>query len=81
MKAKLIRLASTNKNMRTKDVEGEYFVPPTIGERFKFIGESLSFSDGIRLIDTSPVTTITPKLDRIEFTTENSTYELVEGQK
>lgn len=77
MKARLVRLSSTNTNLRTREVEGEYFVPPKVGDRFKLTGESLSFTGGIRLIDTSPVVVIVQDTEKlIIFKTENSTYEL-----
>lgn len=77
MKGKLVRLQSTNNNLRTKEIEGEFIVPPVIGAPFRIYGESLSFKGGIRFIETSNVQTVETLSDRIRFTTLNSTYELL----
>ncbi len=77
MNGKLVRLHSTNNNLRTKEVEGVFDQLPTVGQGFKLIGESLDFEGGSRLIFTSNVIEVVRKdIGVWSFQTLNSFYEL-----
>lgn len=61
--------------LRTKEVRCAFSAKPVIGHRFVVFAEALE-SGIVRMVATSPVTTIRTDGDRIVFTTENSIYEL-----
>lgn len=76
MKGILVRLESTNNNLRTNEIEGEYDKVPTPGEPFVLIGEPLDPRAHFRMVTTSTVQDVEHFPDKIRFTTRNSTYEL-----
>lgn len=79
MRAKLTKITSTHDNLRTKDVEGEIDLIPTVGGRLFMVGAGIDF--GSRVVVTSQITSIY-LIDRSEerdlylIETQNSEYSL-----
>jgi hypothetical protein len=71
VKAVLTRIHTEDENhtLRTSQVVGYYKDGPALGIRFMLVSEALEINDGIRLVETSPVTSINGD----EFTTESGT--------
>lgn len=77
MKGKLIRLASSNNNLRTNEVIGVFESLPVEGKEFKMLAESLTPDGSFRLVITSPVSKIlSVKENNYLFNSHFSTYEL-----
>ena len=76
MYGKLSRIESSNQNLRTKTVEGEFEKYPTIGENFDLIGKSLSPLGDFRLVSTSTVLGVMQVGKLYTFDTMYSRYEL-----
>ena len=77
MKTKIIKIASNHNNVRTPTMEGDCADIPRVGEPFTITGKSLSFSGGIRVIETTQVKSIIKiRENYYEFKTLNSTYGL-----
>lgn len=77
MKGKLIRLASSNNNLRTNEVVGTFDSLPAEGKEFKMFAESLTPGGLFRLVATSPVSKIlSAKDNNYLFNSHFSTYEL-----
>lgn len=77
MKGKLIRLASSNNNLRTNEVIGIFDSLPVEGKEFKMLAESLTPGGTFRLVTTSPVSKIiSSKENNYLFNSHFSTYEL-----
>lgn len=74
--ATLARLRG-GENLRTDSVTGYYIMPPAEGQSFMLFAESLSPEGNLRIIQTSPVQSLT-EIAGGEWllTTENSTYGL-----
>ncbi len=67
---KLTKLSTNPNKLRTNEVIGNTCAMPRIGDRFIMYAEGLE--EGIRCVDTSPVT----EIQGLIFKTENSTYKL-----
>ncbi len=73
----LTRLSSTHRNLRTDSVVGYCREMPKKGARFLLTGEGLSHPTLTRVVETTPVQAIVPRLDGVlDFFTENSRYHL-----
>jgi hypothetical protein len=78
MKVKLIRITSTNNNLRTPTVEGEAVTFPVVGAHFSMLAASLDASKDVRMVTTSMITSVEVVDDKTyRFVTNNSVYELV----
>jgi hypothetical protein len=80
MKA-ILRLISTNPNGGIRNpgepVEGVFHLEPTEGQSFRFYGDALEMPDGIRIINTSPIKTVSKQGEKsFTFSTQNSLYVL-----
>ena len=77
---KLVRVKSSHNNLRTTEVVGSYYAPPTIGESFTFLSEPLNDGGTIRVVTTSPVQSVEAVPGGLRFTTLNSTYDLIKEE-
>lgn len=68
----MTRLDSSHQNLRTDSVEGDAPRLPAIGRRFVMAAPPLDPAADIRLVETSPVMTVSND----GFTTLNSRYKL-----
>lgn len=74
----LKRLEKTENSghIRTSDVEGVFVDPPTPGQPFSIIGESLTPENNARIVSTSPVRIVEMYDNSYSFSTLNSRYTL-----
>ncbi len=73
----LSKLLSTNDNLRTDEVEGEFNKIPTVGGRFEMVGEPLDKEKDVRFVSTSIIQKVsTLSDDEFDFTTMYSVYNL-----
>jgi hypothetical protein len=77
MRAKLTRISSNHRNVRTDKITGEIDRFPCVGDAFALIGDPLVRFAQFRLITTTRVARVEKKSDReYEFWTRNSHYSL-----
>lgn len=78
MRGKITKLSDNPNAFRTKDMEGTFFHPPTVGQKFQMIGNALELREGSRIFTTSVVQEIStnPDFDGVIIRTENSLYAL-----
>ena len=78
MTGTLTKIKSTNENLRTPSVDGEFDSLPEVGQMFQMTGESLALAGrGFRLVQTSLVVSADKMRDELyEFKTYNSYYRL-----
>ena len=79
MRAKLTKISSNSNNLRTKDVEGQIEMIPSVGGRVFMMAEGLEF--GSRIVVTSEILSIylidrSPERDLYHIQTQNSEYSL-----
>lgn len=79
-KATLKRVLTNNNQseapLRDVTVKGLFFAPPTVGQSFRFFSDPRDITQGARVIETSPVSSVELVDNMYTVTTENSTYEI-----
>lgn len=78
LSAKLTKIESTHKRLRTNEIVGKTPGIPEVGENFMIFGESLTKGAAFRQVTTTQIQSCAwfPETKKFVFKTLNSTYEL-----
>jgi hypothetical protein len=75
-KVTLVRVRSSHNRLRTASISGWCRTLPKVGARFFMTAEPLDPQKDVRMVTTSPVSSVSREGDTILFDTQNSTYRL-----
>ena len=77
MRGKLVQMTSNHKQVRTKEIVGDFFEVPVEGRTFIIYSEPLTKGTSIRILSTSLISKVINLGDSYFFTTQNSEYVLI----
>ena len=78
MRGKITKLSTNENAFRGESMEGRFFRPPFVGERFTMEGKAIDERMDVRILRTSVVQEIRtePDVEGVILRTENSVYQL-----